>query len=98
MTDRATVGSAGISLSHISLLSKARFGPRQPRPRSTFAVLVVAAPPDARLVAPLGAAVEPLVHAPEAVQPARIGGVGVEDDAALEHERAHARPFARVCG
>src|SRR5215475_9663295 len=29
-------------------------------------VLVVAAPPDARLVAPSGRAVEPLVHAPEA--------------------------------
>src|SRR5208337_66578 len=32
-------------------------------------VFVVAAPPDARLVTPLGGAVEPLVHAPEAVQP-----------------------------
>jgi hypothetical protein len=61
-------------------------------------VLVVAAPPDARLVAPLGGAVEPLVHAPEAVQSARIGGIGVVDDPVLEHERAHARPIARVRG
>src|SRR2546428_7513909 len=61
-------------------------------------VLVVAAPPDARLVAPLGGAVEPLVHAPEAVQSARIGGIGVVDNAVLEHERAHARPLARVRG
>src|SRR5687767_1969778 len=37
------------------------------RPRSALVVLVVAAPPHARLVAPLGCAVEPLVHAPEAV-------------------------------
>ena len=58
----------------------------------------MAAPPDARLVAPLGGAVEPLVHAPEAVQSARIGGIGVVDDAVLEHERAHARPIARVRG
>jgi hypothetical protein len=58
----------------------------------------VAAPPDARLVAPLGCAVEPLVHAPEAVQSARVGGIGVVDDAVLERERAHARPFARVRG
>src|SRR5712691_11892101 len=34
--------------------------------RSALVVLVVATPPDARLVAPLGCAVEPLVHAPEA--------------------------------
>src|SRR5205823_4323484 len=61
-------------------------------------VLVVAAPPDARLVASLGRAVEPRVHAPEAVQPARIGGIGVVDDAVLERERAHARPLAQVGG
>src|SRR2546425_4939101 len=66
--------------------------------RSALVVLVVPAPPDARLVAPLGCAVEPLVHAPEAVQSARIGGIGVIDDAVLEHERAHARPLARVRG
>src|SRR5437870_1368036 len=61
-------------------------------------VFVVAAPPDARLVTPLGGAVEPLIHAPEAVQSARIGGIGVVDDAVLEHERAHARPLARIRG
>ncbi len=49
-------------------------------------------------VAPLGGAVEPLIHAPEAVQTTRIGGIGVVDDAILEHERAHARPLARVRG
>jgi len=59
-------------------------------------VLIVAAPPDARLVAPPGGAVKPLVHAPEDVQSARIGGIGVVDDAILERERAHARAFARV--
>src|SRR6266576_1183450 len=59
-------------------------------------VLVVAAPPDAGFVAPLGGAVEPLVHAPEAVQSARISGIGVVDDAVLERERAHARPLAYV--
>src|SRR6266478_5501365 len=68
------------------------------RARALVGVLVVAAPPDARLVAPLGCAVEPLVHAPEAVQSARIGGIGVVDDAVLEHERADARPIARVRG
>ena len=40
-------------------------------------------------------AVEPLVHTPEAVQSARISGIGVVDDAIFEHERAHARPVAR---
>src|SRR5437870_12914161 len=66
--------------------------------RSRVVVFVVAAPPDARLVAPLGGAVEPLVHTPEAVQSARIGGIGVVDDAVLERERAHARPLARIRG
>src|SRR5262245_24406512 len=66
--------------------------------RSALVVLVVAAPPDARLVTPLGGAVEPLVHAPETVHSARIGGVGVVDSAVLERERAQARPLARVRG
>src|SRR5258705_2413266 len=56
--------------------------PRQPRLRSALVVLVVSAKPEARLVATLGGTVEPLVHAPEAVQSARIGGLGVVDDAA----------------
>src|SRR5919109_635152 len=68
-----------------------------PRRRSAR-VLVVAAPPDARLVTPLRCAVEPLVHAPETVQSARVGGIGVVHDAVLERERAHARPLARVRG
>src|SRR3989442_8487519 len=79
-------------------ISSPAVAPRQPRLRSALVVLVVAAHPDARLVAPLGCAVEPLVHAPEAVQSARIGRIGVVDDAVLERERAHARPLARVRG
>src|SRR5215207_9183805 len=67
-------------------------------PFSALAVLVVAAEPETGLVASLGGAVEPLVHAPEAVQSARIGGIGVVEDAVLEHERAHARSLARVRG
>src|SRR5207249_3313857 len=73
-------------------ISRPAVTPRQPRLRSALVVLVVAAPPDARLVASPGGAVEPLVHAPEAVQSARVGGIGVVDDAVLERERAHARP------
>src|SRR3989442_5938071 len=79
-------------------ISSPAAAPRQSRRRSALVVLVVAAHPEACLVAPLGCAVEPLVHTPEAVQPARIGGIGVVDDAVLERERAHARPLARVRG
>src|SRR5256714_3519648 len=68
------------------------------RIRSALLVLVVAAPPDTRLVAPLGCAIEPLVHAPEAVDSARGGGIGVVDDAVLEHERAHPRSLAPGSG
>ena len=48
---------------------------RHPRPGSTLVVLIVAAPPGARFVASLGGAVEPRVHAPDAVQSARIRGI-----------------------
>src|SRR5207248_9847224 len=79
-------------------ISSPAAAPRQPRLRSALVVLVVAAPPDARLVTPLGCAVEPLVHAPEAVQSACIGGIGMVDVAVLAHERAHARPIAMERG
>src|SRR5665213_4528644 len=69
-----------------------------PRPRSALAVLVAAVPPHACLVAATGGAVEPLVHAPQAIQSAREGGVSVMGDAVREHECTHARPFAQVCG
>src|SRR5262245_64934654 len=71
---------------------------RKRRPRSALVVLVVPTPPDAVLVTPFGCAVEPLIHAPQAVQSARIGGIRVIDDAVLERERAQARPLARVRG
>src|SRR5439155_11965508 len=66
----------------LKVLSDPRYS-AAPRHRSARVVLVVAAPPDARLVATLGGAVEPFVHAPDSVHPARIGGIGVVDDAVL---------------
>src|SRR5262245_28653895 len=54
----------------------------------------MAAPPEPSLVATLGSAVEPLIHAPEAVQAARVGGVRMIDDAVLQRERAHAGPLS----
>src|SRR5436309_139874 len=49
-------------------ISSPAVAPRQPRLCSALVVLIVAAHPEARLVAPPGCAVEPLVQAPEAVQ------------------------------
>src|ERR1017187_10230920 len=63
---------------------------------SLAVVLVVAAPPEAVLVATEWRAVEPLVHAPEAVQATRVRRVGVVHDAILECERADARPLSPV--
>src|SRR5262245_15317085 len=63
---------------------------------SALAVLVMTTPPDVRLVAAPGGAIEPLIHAPETVQAPRIGRIGVVDDAVLEHESAEARPLACV--
>src|SRR6476660_5603614 len=54
------------------------------------------AKPECRFVASLGSAVEPLIHSPEPVQSASIGGVSMVDDSILECERAHSRPLARV--
>src|SRR6266567_5621049 len=59
-------------------------------------VLVVAAPPQACLVATEWCPVEPLVHAPEAVYPALVRRVGVVHDSVFERERAHAGPFLPV--
>src|SRR5215472_5069569 len=50
----------------------------------------------ARLVSPLRRPVQPLVHAPQAVQAARVGRVSVVDDSVLERERAHARALSGV--
>src|SRR5262245_1016442 len=62
-------------------------------------VLVVAAPPGARLVASFGGSVKPLIHAPERVHAAGKSRICVIDRAVLERERAHARSLARVrCG
>src|SRR5687767_8208701 len=55
---------------------------------------MAAHPEAAGLVASPGGAVEPLVHAPEAVQAARVSGIGVVNRAVIERERAHARPVA----
>src|SRR5580692_12581525 len=64
--------------------------------RSSLAVLVVSLPPETILVSPLRGTVEPWVHAPEAVEPSRIGGIRVVDHAVFEGERAHARSLANV--
>src|SRR5579884_2802968 len=61
-------------------------------------VLVAPAPPRSGLVATLGRAVEPLVHAPQPVDTARIRRVRVVDDAVLERERAHPGVLADVGG
>src|SRR5262249_55865323 len=67
------------------------------RRRSARAVLVVPAPPwPGPFVASLRRAVEPLIHAPQAVHAARIRGIRVIDDAVVEHERADTGPLPRV--
>ena len=60
---------------------------------SSSFVFVVASPPHAALVAPERGAVEPCVHAPEAVNASSVCRVGVEHDAILEGECAHAGPL-----
>src|SRR3569623_2682640 len=57
-------------------------------------VLVVTTPPDPLLVAAEGRAIQPLVHAPQPVQPPRVRRVRVIDGAPVAHERAHTGPLA----
>jgi hypothetical protein len=59
-------------------------------------VLVVPPKPRPCFVPPIRRPVEPLVHSPERIETACIGGVGVVDDAVRERERAHARRLAGV--
>src|SRR5437016_3260463 len=49
-----------------------------------------------RLVSPSRRPVEPLVHAPETVQPARVRRIGVVHDPIVERERGHTRTLPRV--
>src|SRR6185437_3555477 len=80
--------------------SMGSFGPVLIAPWSrlclAFVILVVAVPPEAVLVASQGSAIEPLVHAPEAVQSASIGGISVMHHAVIEHKRAHAGPLEDI--
>src|SRR6185437_7704450 len=60
-------------------------------------VFIVPAPPDAaRFVAAAWRTIEPLVRAPQAIESARIGRVGVIHGAVFQHERAHAGQLAQV--
>src|SRR6266851_5825007 len=68
----------------------------QLRRASVAVVFVVAAEPQPGLVPAEWGPVEPLVHAPEAVQPARVRRVSVVHDTIVEGERAHARRFPAV--
>src|SRR5688572_9511741 len=69
-----------------------------PSPPLGPVVLVVAAEPEPLLVAAFRRAIEPLVHAPDSVHSARVGGVRVVHDAILEHEGAQPWPIAMVRG
>src|SRR5215471_2600264 len=66
--------------------------------RLAFVVLVVTTPPGPLLVTSAGSTVEPLVHAPQAIQSSRVGGIGVIHLSVLEDECAHARPFSNIRG
>src|SRR5215472_760449 len=69
---------------------------RQYGAASLLAILVVTLPPEARLVASFGCAIEPLIHSPDAIHSTRVGGIGVVDHAILKHECAHTGPLANV--
>src|SRR5262245_34846916 len=68
------------------------------RARSVLVLVVPAPPAAAGLVAPLGCAVEPLEHPPEAVQSARECGIRLVHGSVLEREGAHAGSLAQVRG
>src|ERR687891_715841 len=65
---------------------------------SILHVLVMPTKPWPRFVSPIRCPVEPLVHPPERVEAACVGGVSVVDDTVGECECAHARRLASVGG
>src|SRR5262245_29617683 len=68
-----------------------------PQPPSALAIFVVAPQPGVFFVASFWCAIEPLIHAPEPVEAARVGGIRVVDRRVLEREGTHARPLSREC-
>src|SRR5262249_20236712 len=87
---RTVVSAALAAKSSAEMPRKARWESRSETGslHSVLVILVVAPPPDTGFVATLGRAVKPLVHPPQAIHSARVGGIGVIDDAFLENERA----------
>src|SRR5258708_6058642 len=79
-------------------ISSPAVGPRQPRLRSALGVLVVAEPPHAPLLAPPKGGGGPTGKCPKGGPVPAKRWIRFVDDVVLEHERAHARPLARVCG
>src|SRR5690348_13430143 len=88
--------SARYSTSSSTVCDQRKAGSSPRAHGSLGAVFVVAAVPDSIFVAAERRAVEPLVHAPEDIDPALVCRVGVVDGAVVEGERAHAGPFAPV--
>src|SRR5437773_1748375 len=64
----------------------------------SFPVLVVASQPIAGVVPTLRRAIEPLIHAPQDIQAARVSRVRVMNFSVLERERTHPGGFAGVRG
>src|ERR1700753_877933 len=75
---------------------KAAPPPRRLPRTSALAVFIVPSPPDAVLIATLGCTVQPRVHAPQRIQAAREGRIGVINNALIERECTHAGPLAHV--
>ena len=59
-------------------------------------ILIMTSPPYAGFITALGSAVQPLIHAPQAVETAGVGGIGVVDDTVFDDERAHPGAITRV--
>src|SRR6185503_4573445 len=62
---------------------------------SSRRVLIAVTQPHAALITSQRRAVEPLIHAPETIEPARERGIRVIDDAVAQRERAHPRTLAQ---
>ncbi len=61
-------------------------------------IFVMTLPPGRAFAAAKRRAVEPLIHAPQCIQSARIGGIGLIDRAVLHRKSAHARPVPHIGG
>src|ERR1041384_7678718 len=95
LNGRGPMGKSPLQRPHLLRTFTDQAGPRRGISRTRL-IFIPAANPEAGFITSVWRAIEPLVQAPQAVQPARERRVSVINDAVRKRESAHARHLADV--